>query len=420
MSRSSTNALAQLDHNDVTQTARIFTTALVINVSLGILGGLLIVFLGTKALLSTHDLSAHLKDELRNSAYWIAPILPLNFASGVSIGALDARERFLLSNFLQTLSNSLGLLVPLFVAIFISPELQSVIQALFWTRLATTLTMLTLNIAEFRPLRSIKFDPKSALKLLHFGGWITVTNLIGPLMTSLDQFIVGGILGVKSVAYYSVPMNAATRLQLFSTTLSRTLFPTFSRIQRDEAQKVAEGALATLSFLSAMIYAPTICALTPILTLWLGKGVAVPVMQVAPILFLGAWLNGLAIIPYSLIQGQGRPDLVAKIHVCEVLPYFGSLWIFVHWLGISGVALAWTLRVAVDLVALWIAAKLTARTGVVLVSSIVLLAIGLAINIYSSELSWGAEIACSAALFFHRSDLLDIARLSRQKNFGRI
>jgi len=63
---------------------------------------------------------------------------------------------------------------------------------------------------------------------------------------------------------------------------------------------------------------------------------------------LGAWVNGLAFIPFSLLQAQGKPDVVAKLHTTEVLPYLGTLWVLVHKMGLVGAAIAWALRVIVD------------------------------------------------------------------------
>jgi O-antigen/teichoic acid export membrane protein len=373
-------------------------TALAINVSFGLIGSIIIYFVAGHFLLSVHGLSAEVSGELQAVIGWIAPILPLTLAAGISIGALDAHERFLTSNVLQVSSNAIGQVVPLVVAIFVSPHLTAVIPALFGARLLTTFALLGFNIMEFNTLDILNFDKASARKLIHFGGWVTVTNLVSPLMSTLDQFVVGGILGVRSVAYYSVSMTAATRLQLFSGTIARTLFPVFSRVDRHEALEVASSAIVTLSFVSMLVYAPALSALNPLFTLWLGKSFAVSAIPIAAVLFVGAWFNGLAIIPYSLIQGQGRPDLVSKVHVCEVLPYFAVLWLFVHWIGILGVALAWSLRVTIDFVVLWLIAKVPIRIFVGVLPGLGLVVCGLSVNILAPYLNWTAQFGFSAAI----------------------
>jgi O-antigen/teichoic acid export membrane protein len=58
-------------------------------------------------------------------------------------------------------------------------------------------------------------------------------------------------------------------------------------------------------------------------------------------------------MPFGFCQGQGRPDLVAKIHLCEILPYLLCLIFLMNSYGIVGAALAWSLRATVDFFLLW-------------------------------------------------------------------
>ena len=65
-------------------------------------------------------------------------------------------------------------------------------------------------------------------------------------------------------------------------------------------------------------------------------------------LTVGVLLNGLAQIPFALVQGRGRPDLTAKLHLAEAPFYLLAVWWLIQHFGIEGAAIAWTLRVAVD------------------------------------------------------------------------
>ena len=51
-------------------------------------------------------------------------------------------------------------------------------------------------------------------------------------------------------------------------------------------------------------------------------------------------------MPYALIQGIGRPDVVAKYHLVEFPIYAGVTFLLINYLGINGAALAWCLRMA--------------------------------------------------------------------------
>ena len=64
---------------------------------------------------------------------------------------------------------------------------------------------------------------------------------------------------------------------------------------------------------------------------------------------------------FTLIQGQGRPDLTGKLHFAEILPFLGILWLLTSTLGLNGAAIAWSLRSAVDAFAMFWAAGMSRR-----------------------------------------------------------
>jgi O-antigen/teichoic acid export membrane protein len=361
LTRASANALAKLSNAPDSERSRVFVTALWINVLLGCLGGAFIYFIGGQIVLSTHDISPSLKAEVQSIMIWVAPVLPLSLAAGVCIGALEAQERFLLANVLQISSGSLGQIIPLFAALFISPSLTTVVPSVLMVRVVTALIIFATVLVVEKLHTSMHFDRQKAKDLLGYGAWVTVTNLVAPLMTTIDQFVIGNMIGASSVARYSVPMMMASRLQIFNSALARTVFPRFSRESRNEASALAARSIVSLAYLSAMLVAPALVVVHPFIDIWIGKSFSVYASPVASLLFVGAWVNGLAFIPFSLLQAQGRPDTTAKLHTLEVLPYLGALWLFVRQIGLTGAALAWSLRVIVDALIVMCLARLPSR-----------------------------------------------------------
>jgi len=89
------------------------------------------------------------------------------------------------------------------------------------------------------------------------------------------------------------------------------------------------------------------------LTLWLGADFAQHSFRVLQWLALGVLLNSLAQIPFALVQGAGRPDLTAKLHLVELPVYLLALWWLISAHGIVGAAIAWTARVGMDAIVLF-------------------------------------------------------------------
>ena len=70
-----------------------------------------------------------------------------------------------------------------------------------------------------------------------------------------------------------------------------------------------------------------IVLMEPFLSWWITSAFAHESGLVGRILLLGFWINALAVIPYAQLQAKGRPDIVAKCNLLELLPYFWMLYI---------------------------------------------------------------------------------------------
>lgn len=347
LSRASANALARLRDAPDEARSRVFSSSLYLNLGLGVVGGALIYFAGGYLFRTQFNLTDDLWAELARGMPWVAAMLPLALASGVGFGALESRERFLAVNLLQMTGSAAGQVVPALCAVFISPSLEWVIPAAFLIRLLTTVQVFW-HLSRVDRLRLIRYDRGHGQSLFKYGAWVSVTNIVGPILTSLDQFVIGSKLGPAAVSHYSVPMNLTTRVQIIAAALSRAAFPRLSRYSKEDALDLAERSIRALAYLFGAACVGALFLVEPFLTLWISPSFGQVATPVAHILLLGAWINGLAFVALSLLQGQGRPDLAAKIHLLELLPFIGLLWFLIDRFGLPGAAAAWTLRVGVD------------------------------------------------------------------------
>lgn len=347
LSRASANALAKLRDAPDQERSRVFSSSLYLNLGLGVIGGGLIFVAGGYLFRTQFNLTEALWAELAQGMPWVACMLPLALASGVAFGALESRERFLAVNLLQMTGSAAGQIVPALCAVFISPSLEWVIPAAFLIRLLTTVQVFW-HLRRVDRLRLTRYDRGQGGALFKYGAWVSVTNIVGPILTSLDQFVIGSKLGPAAVSHYSVPMNLTTRVQIIAAALSRAAFPRLSRYTQAEAVDLAERAIRALAYLFGAACVGALFLVEPFLALWISPEFGQVATPVAHILLAGAWINGLAFVALSLLQGQGRPDLAAKMHMLELLPFIGVLWLLIDRFGLPGAAAAWTLRVAVD------------------------------------------------------------------------
>lgn len=58
-----------------------------------------------------------------------------------------------------------------------------------------------------------------------------------------------------------------------------------------------------------------------------------------------------------MLQGAGRPDLTAKLHLIELPCYLTVLYLLIRVLGIEGAAIAWSGRATFDALVLFVMAR---------------------------------------------------------------
>ena len=203
--------------------------------------------------------------------------------------------------------------------------------------------------------------------LLHYGGWITVTGLVGPLLTVFDRFVIGARMGMVAVTAYTVPYNLVMYLSILPSSLQTALFPRFAMVGSDEAKTLAARSVLSIAAIMTPAVVIGLLLIKPFLIVWIGAALAEKAAPVGQILLLGIWINTLAFIPFTYLQGRGRPDLPAKFHVLELLPYVAILWLLIDLLGVPGAAWAWDLRVLADaLLLFWAAGSISTLSYVML------------------------------------------------------
>lgn len=175
-----------------------------------------------------------------------------------------------------------------------------------------------------------------------------MSNAVIPIFVYLDRFLIGSLLTMTAVAYYTAPYEMVTRLLIIPTSLVSVLFPAFSSLAScgDKDKLNVSVMRSTKYLLTAMI--PLIVVLLmfaeDILRLWLGNDFARESVNAFRLLSIAVLLNAIGYVPSALIQGIGRPDIVTKYHLVELPIYTGVAFFLINCLGINGAALAWCLR----------------------------------------------------------------------------
>jgi O-antigen/teichoic acid export membrane protein len=95
--------------------------------------------------------------------------------------------------------------------------------------------------------------------------------------------------------------------------------------------------------------------------LWLGDAFAGHGGLAIRILAFGVLANAVAHVPSSFIAALGRPEISARFHLLELAIHVPLAWWLITRYGVTGAALAWTIRVTFDAALLFGAASRVLR-----------------------------------------------------------
>ena len=149
--------------------------------------------------------------------------------------------------------------------------------------------------------------------------------MLYPALASADQFVIGSVMGVASVAHYGVPMSLVQRSGTIPVAFGRTLFPRMSSLSADAAHALGTRALAAMAYGFAAICAPAMILSSTFFRYWIGADFAKLAAPVAQVLFPGMWMGAVSLVGFTLLQSQGRADVTGKLSIVEFLPFVAIL-----------------------------------------------------------------------------------------------
>lgn len=339
--------------------SHLVVASIVSQMAFGIVGGVL--FALAAPLLANHVfvIPPEMKGEAISVFRVLGALIPVTLLLVSLRGVLEAAHRFDLSNAVRIPSSLASFLIP---AIMSSQgyTLPSIMTAFFLSRIVfCTISVFALKRAIPTFHWSLPDDWSMLRPLLAFGGWMSVSNVVSPLLVYLDRFMLGAFTGLSAVGYYTAPFDGVIRMLIVPGSLVNALFPAVSGMHAtgDTAgiKRVFAKAVRNMSVVLAFPAVILLLFGPYLLRFWLGDAFADQGGTAVRILAFGVLMNSLAHIPSSFNVAMGRPDVNAKFHMGELLFHIPVAWYLITRFGVTGAAMAWTIRVTVDAYILFLA-----------------------------------------------------------------
>jgi O-antigen/teichoic acid export membrane protein len=324
----------------------ILSTSLVIILAISALGALLVTLNATK-IAGVFNVSAQHFSDVVLSLRIISISFPFLLFSQIYTGYLEGLENFKSINLQKTITGSILAIFPVALIAY-DASLTSGVLGLTLARI------ISFAINHYCVRRYVKinfffFDKAVCKRLLSHGGWVSVSNIISPLILYCDRFILSNMLGAKNVAFYTAPSEIVNRISIFPNAISRVLFPLFSySLNKGEGKKQLRHGYLLVGGSAFLIILPFLIFPGFILDTWVGKEYGAHSVAILLVLLLGMFVNSVAQVTFAEIQAKGYFKATAIIHVIELVPYFCFLYFAIKHYGLIGVAWASTFRVIVD------------------------------------------------------------------------
>ena len=336
--------------DDVPAQSEAFWSAMVLSLPLGLVASIVIFGLLPIGLADLMHMSPAVRKETGAAFMPLVGIgLCTILASNVR-GVWHGRQAFVTMSIFGAFETVLTILMPVLAALYWSPDIEILLYATLWTRVALlVVSMLVLAAAKLERLR-----PRASMAplraMLGYGGWVTLSTLVETVVSSADRLVLGAVSGAAQIPVYSIPLSLTSRSMILPFSLISTIFPKL--VGADTArERVLLDKTVRFVLLLTPGYMAVVATAAPLLRYWIGRDFADQAALSLQILAIAYWVDGVSTIYYSQLNARGRTRVNFIIGTGIILPYGAALvagaWAF----GVAGVAAVFLLRAVGTLIA---------------------------------------------------------------------
>lgn len=361
LGRSVTWQLASVENWESAETVGIVTTAVTMAIILGLAGAFFMALLMPLVFGSIITVAESLLHDNVISIWLMAFATPLLVLTSVLFGVLEARRSFGVISALRTPTGILMFLLPALIS-YMGGSLWEILSGIVIIRvILLVIALIVVSSAIKNSLISFNIDFLKMKRFISFGGWLTLSSIIGPILVYLDRFILTSKQNLDVTAVYTAAFEAVIRFLVIASAVTGVMFPRFVAASNQD-QFVKKRLLFEAS-------AYVFCGLLPIAMIfvffgdrlfgiWL-TGTQLDSSQInlvadlASVLAAGMVINGCAHVPQAFIQAHGFSRWTGLLHLLELFAFMLYAPLIIGQYGAFGAAYTWLIRAIISAVALY-------------------------------------------------------------------
>lgn len=340
------------ERNEVEKIVKIYKTSATFIFVFGLIGALVfyfsVPFLAKHFLKVEKNLLLEMQVISRIGSSLVFVILAKSFFNGI----LEAYQRFDLINIIKIPYFIIISIIPV-IAIFLGYGLVGVVVGIVSVELVTLIEYYLFS-KKLIPNREAKLlSLGSFAPILSFGWWLSAARMISWAMVNIQNIIIGSLISVAAVTYYSIPYNLVNKMAIIGASVTPIVFSAMSFLYSRNKERTPRLVAYSLRYTMILYGLPSlvcICFSKEILILWLGSDFQQSI-AVMKILAIGMFSCGFAWMLGTFIQSIGKPKLISLIGFFQFPLDILATFFLTKRLGILGAALAWTcLRILTTLI----------------------------------------------------------------------
>lgn len=345
-------ALAHADEQLAIESAMVRQLCLRLFIAVALIALLLAFMIPAQWIVGKNATSA-LIDEASIALPILWATVPATVVTGLLRGVLEGQQRFAQANLLRGGFGIWSFAAPVAVLPW-SHELPAFTIAIAAGRYLALFAHIRITLATLPKPVPNDTDPARIAsdywRMIKEGGWLTISNVVGPVMVTFDRFAVAAIISLTAAGYYFVPQELALRLLIIPSAIATTIFPMLAISSRDVS---THRQIPNQALLATVITSLPACVLLaafaePGLHIWMGNAFAATSAPIMTVLAIGLFANCCAQIPFAWIQAAGRADITGKLHLLQLPVYCVFMPLLTWHFGLLGAAWCWTLRALAD------------------------------------------------------------------------
>ena len=218
----------RLGNKQVQDIPALVWTALFLMLVLGLAGTIVIYILSPWLTQGVLKIPEALQSETLRVFNLLALSIPVVITTAALRGVLEAKQRFDLTNIVRIPMGIYNFAAPLLVLPF-SHSLFPVLIVLVIGRVIAWFIHIYLCFVVMPELRPGIILSYALIKpLISFGSWITISNVVNPIMNILDRFLIGALVSLNAVTFYVTPYEMITKLTMIPGAVTSVFFPAFA------------------------------------------------------------------------------------------------------------------------------------------------------------------------------------------------